>query len=178
MNRRNPSETKQLLFRTFLNTLNVKPFQKISVNELCEKSVISRSTFYLHFKDKYELLSAFLNEIYKELNSAMEHYSPRDFLMEMLNICQENEKLFYNIFGYELNEEMLEIFYQFFSKYFTQFLEEKNANGVLLPGPIDSVAAFYVGGLTSMTLRWIKSNYKIPKETLVSCQYRLLKDLL
>lgn len=178
MNKSNPTETKKQLANALLDILQVKSFQKISVNELCNKSSISRSTFYLHFKDKYELLSFCLNEIYKEWNSEMDQYSPKDFLMVMLNSCQENEKIFYNIFKCELNEELLEIFYQFFSKYLTQFLEEKRARGALLPGPVESVAAFYVGGLTSMTLRWIKSDYKIPKETLASCQYKLLKDLL
>lgn len=178
MKKTNRPETKQILVNALLDALTVKPFGKISVNELCKSSGISRSTFYLHFKDKYELLSFCLNEIYKELNLVMENRSPKDFLMVMLTQCQKNEQIFYNIFRYELNEELLDIFYQFFSKYLIQLLEEKRAKGVLLPGPVDSVAAFYIGGLTSMTLLWIKSNYKMPKETLVSCQFRLLKDIL
>lgn len=178
MRKNSHQETKQILARSLRDLLTVKSFQKISVYELCEKSMIGRSTFYLHFKDKYELLTFCLNETYKDLLVSMESHSPRDFLMVLLNNCQENEKLFYNIFNHETNEELLEIFYQFFSKYLIQLLEEKTSKGAILPGPIDSVAAFYVGGLTSMTLRWIKSNYKTPKETIASCQYRLLKDIL
>lgn len=178
MSKNTSLETKQILVNTLLDMLTVKSFQKISVNELCEKAMISRSTFYLHFKDKYELISFCLNEIYKDLISAMERRSPKDFLMVVLDSCQENEKIFYHIFENEPNKELLEIFYQFFSKYLTQSLEEKAAKGALLPGPIDSVTAFYVGGLTNMTLRWIIDGYKMPKEILVSCQYRLLKDIL
>lgn len=70
------------------------------------------------------------------------------------------------------------MFYQFFSRYITQCLEEKLAKGALLPGPVETVTAFYVNGLVGMTLRWIKTGYKLPKETLASCQYQLMKDIL
>ena len=55
MNKNNQSETKQILANALLNLLESKPFPKITVNELCEKSMIVRSTFYLHFQDKFEL---------------------------------------------------------------------------------------------------------------------------
>lgn len=178
MNKNNQSETKQILANALLNLLESKPFPKITVNELCEKSMIVRSTFYLHFQDKYELLSYCLDEISKELDSLMETHAPKDFFIVLLNNCQEKEKIFYNIFETELNPELLEIFYRFFSRYITLALEQKLAKGALLPGPVESVTAFYVSGLVGMTLRWIKSNYQLSKETLASCQYRLLKDIL
>lgn len=69
------------------------------------------------------------------------------------------------------------MFYQFFSRYISLVLEEKLSKGSLLPGPVESVIAFYVSGLVGMTFRWIKSNYKQPKEVLASCQYQMMKDL-
>ncbi len=72
----------------------------------------------------------------------------------------------------------LKMFYQFLSRYFSQCLEEKLAKGALLPGPVESVTAFYVSGLVGMTFRWIKSGYKLSKEVMASCQYKLMKDIL
>lgn len=176
MTKNNQLKTKQILADALLNLLNLKPFSKITVNELCEITMISRSTFYLYFKDKYELLSFYLDKLSNELNDLMRTHSPKDFFIVLLDQCQEKERILYNIFEAERNDELVEMFYQFFSRYFTKYLEEKLAKGVLLPGPVDSLVAFYVGGLTSMTVRWIKSNYKLPKEALASCQYRLLKE--
>lgn len=178
MSKSNPSETRQILANTLRKLLESKPFSKITVNELCEKSMIVRSTFYLHFQDKYELLSYCLDEISKELDASMKNRAPKEFFMVMLGKCQEAEKTFYNIFGDELNTELLEMFHQFFRRYITLALNEKLAKGALLPGPADAVTDFYVSGLVGMTLCWIKSNYRLPKETLASCQYRLLKDIL
>lgn len=81
MNKNNQSETKQILDNALLNLLENKPFPKITVNELCEKSMIVRSTFYLHFQDKYELLSYCLDEISKELDALMKTHAPKDFLL-------------------------------------------------------------------------------------------------
>lgn len=178
MSKSNSSDTKEILSATLMRLLEVKPFSKITVNELCEQSMIVRSTFYLHFQDKYELLSYCLNGISKELDELMEERAPKDFFMVMLSKCQENEKIFYHTFEGELNTELLEMFYQFSSRYISLVLEEKLAQGALLPGPVESVTAFYVSGLVGMTLLWIKSNYQMPKETLAACQYRLIKDLL
>lgn len=178
MTKTNPSATKQVLANTLLDLLESKPFPKITVNELCTKSMIVRSTFYLHFQDKYELLSYTLKEISKELDTVMETHAPKDFFIVLLGKCQEKEKAFYNLFETELNEELVEIFYEFFSRYITLGLEEKLSSGALLPGPVESVTAFYVSGLVGMTLRWIKSGYQLPKETIASCQYRIMKDIL
>lgn len=64
----------------------------------------------------------------------METHAPKDFFIILLNICQEKEKIFYNIFETEFNPELLELFYRFFSKYIALTLEEKLAKGTLLPG--------------------------------------------
>ena len=73
---------------------------------------------------------------------------------------------------------MIKMFYRLFGRYLTKQLKEKEANGYLLPGPVESVAAFYVGGLVSTIIQWIMSDYALPKETLASCQYKLLQDIL
>ena len=178
MNKNAQSETKEILARTLFDLLENKPFSKITVNELCEKSDIVRSTFYLHFRDKYELLSYCLDQIAQELETLMEKHAPKDFFMILLSNCEGKEKIFYNIFEADANEELVEMFYQFISRYVTQCLKEKMARGALLPGPIECVASFYVSGFVGMTSRWIRSNYRIPKEVLASCQYKLMKDIL
>ena len=46
MTKNKSSETKEILANTLFDLLERKPFPKISVNELCENSMIVRSTFY------------------------------------------------------------------------------------------------------------------------------------
>ena len=140
--------------------------------------MIVRSTFYLHFQDKYELLSYCLDRISMELEALMKTHETKDFFIVFLTECEKKERVFYNLFETEINEELMNLVYQYISRNITKFLEEKTARGELLPGPVDSVTAFYVSGLVGMTFHWIKSGCKLPKETLASCQTRLMKDIL
>ncbi|MFC7558721.1 TetR/AcrR family transcriptional regulator [Paenibacillus farraposensis] len=36
-----------------------KEFSSITINEICEKAMVHRTTFYKHFVDKYDLLNLF-----------------------------------------------------------------------------------------------------------------------
>ena len=51
---------KTVLMNTLEQLLHIKPFQKISVNELCETALVSQSSFYANFEDKYHLLACCL----------------------------------------------------------------------------------------------------------------------
>ena len=172
------TDTKTSLAQALFDLLSKKSFQKISINDLCEVCGIHRSTFYRHFEDKYQLLRFCFDEISKEMETRMESKPSKDFFVVMLDNCQKHEKLFFHLFETGMDEELSEIFYQFSSRHMLECLKEKESQGVLLPGPIDAMTAFYVGGFTNMVKRWIKSGYKMPKETLASCLYKLMKDIL
>lgn len=175
-NRKIPA--KNILMDTLEHLLHKKPFQKISVNELCESALVSRSAFYANFEDKYHLLACCLESKTDEINGIMENRSPEEFLTMLLDFIQRESRFFYNTFGAELDEEILDILYSFFERHFLLLLNRRTANREPLPGPAEIVSAFCVGGLTTSVLRWIKSNYTTPKEELAACQYNLLKDIL
>lgn len=48
--------TKETIIEAFLTVLSEKDFEKLSVTEIIQKAGYSRSTFYLYYADKYDLL--------------------------------------------------------------------------------------------------------------------------
>lgn len=48
-------KTKNNIKRTLVKMLDEKPFEDITVKELCERAETSRITFYTHYSDKNEL---------------------------------------------------------------------------------------------------------------------------
>lgn len=48
--------TRSLLSLALLNLMQTRSFDKISVMNICERAMVHRATFYLHFTDKYDLL--------------------------------------------------------------------------------------------------------------------------
>ena len=57
----------EIIFEVFLELLHEKSFKDLSVKEIVHKAGVSRSTFYLHFADKYELME----EVRRTLNDRL-----------------------------------------------------------------------------------------------------------
>ncbi len=53
--------TRALIEEAFLSILSEKSFPSISVQDITERAGVNRTTFYLHFTDKYELVTYSMN---------------------------------------------------------------------------------------------------------------------
>ncbi len=49
-----------------INLLKTKAYNDITVKDICEKSQISRTTFYTHYKTKDDFIYSYLNTLLKE----------------------------------------------------------------------------------------------------------------
>ena len=58
-------KTKANLYRGLMELMKDQTFEEIKVSDICNKSMINRSTFYDHFNDKYE--SRKRNSFYKRI---------------------------------------------------------------------------------------------------------------
>ena len=59
-------KTKNHLKNTLLEMLRQKPFEQISVTELCNASETSRITFYTHYSDKFELIDDIFHDFMQD----------------------------------------------------------------------------------------------------------------
>ncbi|MCC8141881.1 MAG: TetR/AcrR family transcriptional regulator [Lachnospiraceae bacterium] len=50
-------KTYTCLMNARLDLLKEKASEESTVNELCERALVGRGTFYKHFSDKYEIFS-------------------------------------------------------------------------------------------------------------------------
>ncbi|MGG1617131.1 TetR/AcrR family transcriptional regulator C-terminal domain-containing protein [Paenibacillus sp. NRS-1782] len=64
--------TKKSIECGFTELLNMSSFSSITVQDIANKAMINRSTFYLHFQDKYDLLDKLGNRIIDEFSSCIE----------------------------------------------------------------------------------------------------------
>ena len=66
--------TKKWLQEALLSLMLQKPFTKISIAEITDKAEVSRPTFYLHYKNKEEVLEDYLDSMYKNFMVDMQPY--------------------------------------------------------------------------------------------------------
>ena len=63
------SRTHKMIKAAFFELMETIGFDKITVQDLTKKAMVSRTTFYLHYKDKYDLLDQIENEILEGFQS-------------------------------------------------------------------------------------------------------------
>ncbi|MFL5706619.1 MAG: TetR/AcrR family transcriptional regulator [Ktedonobacteraceae bacterium] len=62
--------TRQLLQQAFLELLQEKSFQAITVQDITERATVNRATFYAHYEDKYALLDGYIREHFQQMVSS------------------------------------------------------------------------------------------------------------
>lgn len=70
--------TKRLLRQGLTELLKEKSIKKITVRELSERVDINRGTFYLHYKDIYDLVDQIEQELFAEYETILSNYNIAD----------------------------------------------------------------------------------------------------
>ncbi len=64
-------KTKELIKGAFIELVEEKGFDNVTVKDICSKAQINRNTFYLHYYDKIDLLTKLASEIFIEQESSL-----------------------------------------------------------------------------------------------------------
>lgn len=79
-------KTRQTFVGVFCELYSQKPIEKISVQEIANKSGYNRSTFYQYFTDIYELLDALENDLLNDIKEELAKKSYRCIRFKMRSI--------------------------------------------------------------------------------------------
>ncbi len=66
-------ETKERIRDAFFDLYAVKKIERISIKEITEKAQLNRGTFYVYYKDIYDLLEKTEDELIEELMDKIKH---------------------------------------------------------------------------------------------------------
>ncbi len=86
-------KTVRNITNAFLDIRTNKPLERITVKELCERAEISKATFYLHYRDIYDLSDTLQLEVIKKI--IMYVSDPSDMIYKPLKSSHELINGFY-----------------------------------------------------------------------------------
>ena len=66
-------KTKNSIINAFLKLRAKKSLERITVKELSDLAEINKATFYLHYKDIYDLSETLENELFERVFNNIEH---------------------------------------------------------------------------------------------------------
>ena len=96
-------KTLRAIRTAFLQLRGQRPLEKITVKELCELAEISKATFYIHYRDLYDLSERLQKEAVAAIYHSISHpdwavSSPADFT-ELQGNVRFNTLLTYEVQG-------------------------------------------------------------------------------
>ncbi|MDE7230040.1 MAG: TetR/AcrR family transcriptional regulator [Oscillospiraceae bacterium] len=97
-------KTKSAIINSFLQLRSKKPLERITVKELSDLAEINKATFYLHYKDIYDLSESLENELLDSVLSSIRHpdavlSEPKVFISELFDGFIANQSLIDIIFS-------------------------------------------------------------------------------
>lgn len=169
-------KTHKALTTTFLQLLEEKRFEDITVNELCDLAMIRRATFYKHFADKNEFFIFVLKGIEAQFCAentlaAPGEIKPKSFyigvLRRTISFISENDKLIRSILQSNMTPSLLDILSQQISLDLKLEFKEDERQGAVLPAHPEMMAHFYTGALMQTLKWWITQENRISEDDLI-----------
>ena len=166
--------TAYLMQQALINLLNKKNMEYISIKEICSQAGVNRSTFYLHYETKDDLLKECIEETNKRFIDyfAQENKS----FLEKLNSLDLNELYFItpeylkpyllfikdnkNVFYASLNQPyLMEVNKKYSSLY--KYIIDPILNRFNVPEQEkEYMVYFYIRGILAIVDEWIKKGCK------------------
>jgi AcrR family transcriptional regulator len=161
-------KTKRALAVAMIALLEKKEFQKITVRDLCAEAKVSRSTFYVYFGHKYDLLKFSMEYLKERLFGRYDDLSYEESLEKILQSILENKRIFKNLLSAEYDTELGSMLHKKFERDLGRWLKEKGITTENLPAPQDMIAVQLAAGLTGVILYWISKARPDPVEDIVA----------
>lgn len=169
-------KTRKALISTMLMMLNEMPFAKITVHEICARALVSRSAFYAHFQDKYELAAKSLEALSQQIFTTAENQDRRGHLLNLLENIQKDSRLFKNLLLADYDGELMEVLRKGFLLKFSQHPPVAE-QGSCFPEPREVAASFLAAGFTGAVMLWIRNNLPYTPQQMCECIFALMPTM-
>ncbi|MGN1402285.1 MAG: TetR/AcrR family transcriptional regulator [Bacillus sp. (in: firmicutes)] len=165
--------TRRMLRDALTELMEEKGFDAISVSDITAKADINRGTFYLHYKDKFDLLEQNANELIAEIKKIKdvspmpkEKLQDRDlltkpsiYMVSLFEYVQENAEFMKVLLGPNgdpaFQMKLKEVMRSDMEKNITA-----NLNDVVVSVPLDVLSAYAVSAQLGVIQHWLETGMK------------------
>ena len=153
---RRVQRTRRTLREALIALMIERGWDAVSVQDVCERANVGRSTFYTHFADKEELLVGGFEDLRRmiraQLASATSPTEPLRFARGIIEHAYENQRLFRALVGKRSGQLVLTRFRELIVD-----LVQEDLSPVCQPGPRkDAVAHFIAGAFLELLAWWLE----------------------
>jgi len=145
------ARTQRLLHEALLQLILERGWDAVSVQDVCERADVGRSTFYVHFADKEELLVSGFDGVRQMLRERAAERAPQPlgFTLGLLEHARENQRLFRALLGKRTAQVVHRAFVATVGD-----LVAADVAAVTPPGPLREASVRYLAGAFWELLLW------------------------
>ena len=173
--------TKTLLKNSLLKLSKKKPFNQITITELCDEAQINRCTFYTHYASPYDVLTEMEDELISELKKQLitkrsSVYSLSNHIEILSDYFRDNKDISKLVFANNSsNSDFAErLFKMIFSVYpaMSEGLNKFSGESRQL------VTTFYVNGIYNVIRQWLLEDFSISSHDIGLLGEKITKMML
>lgn len=176
MTDRRTIKTKKAIHQAFIELLQNKPLNKITVAELSKNADLGRGTFYLHYRDIYDLYARVENDLLAGLLQTFKAFAPYTTAENVISLTDgiieyvgEHKELFLLFMQANENGNVMYKIKEIFSR---EVLEDECYHEINDFERLE--ALFLVSGMIGVLEEWISGTIELPKERVSSILRQLL----
>lgn len=160
-------ESQKKIEKVFLNLIQTKEINQITVSKICELAKVNRTTFYANYLDIYDLVDKVKESMILEFANIFKEQRghTKDNYLKMFEHIKENQIFYKTYFKLNFDKDYKII-------YFDKKLAEKMYNNKF----IDYHCEFFKAGITAIIKMWLNNGCKeSPKEILeiIESEYKI-----
>jgi AcrR family transcriptional regulator len=167
---RRVQRTHRALREALVQLIRERGWDNVSVRDVCERADIGRSTFYVHFADKEELLVTGFSDLRTTLRAHLEPAKgePLGFSMALLEHAREYKELYRALVGRRTAAAVQEGFLGVVRELVTDDLVRAGMSPNAVPG----IAVSYVAGAFWHVLVWWLDQRSPPPASDVAAMFK------
>ena len=164
------SLTKRALASALKQLMTDQPLQKISIGDICQACMMSRKSFYYHFRDKYDLMNWIFYTEFVERILSQDVQEENALLRSICEYFYENRAFYLNALEHtgqnSFPEYFAEVMQPILSLYFADLTQDDEAH--------DFLTGFYADAFLAAIRRWLNDG-SMPPERFIPLITRAIK---
>ena len=153
--------TRNMIRNVFIEMLDERTFDEITVTDLVTRCEINRKTFYYYYQDLYAVLTEiFESELETVLGGVKEHVTWEEGIAQAMQIALRHKRAVYHVYHSMQRETLEKYLYNVAGEVMRRYVERKSEGIHASQGDKDIIAQFYQSALTEMVLNWIGQGMK------------------
>ena len=168
--------TRKAITEGFIELLNERPFDKISVVDIAEKCGITRNTFYYYYADIYALVDElFRAETDRILSREARYDSWQDAFLQVTAFARANRRAIFHLYNSMNRDRVEKYLYDVVLAGMTSSIREE-AEGLSVPeADIRTLSVFYTAALLGLMTKWLQDGMKDDVDAYIADIGRLLE---